>query len=164
MLADVTPDLFILDIDMPETDGWTLARRLRQDGFRTTPVIMISGHAEDANAPNEKMSLCDSFLAKPYSLDDLVVRIADLLRLDLKFGGGPDEGSDVSISLSPENAQILKDLADIGHIRALKEELERFREDQVCAEELIDLLLSETANCNFGAIKRLLETGERGAA
>jgi len=90
-LTDVTPDLFILDIDMPERDGWDVARELRaQPAHRLTPIIMISGRANEARMGPEHMILCDAFIAKPYTLGDLLMRISELLRLELTAKAPPD--------------------------------------------------------------------------
>ncbi|SNR83459.1 hybrid sensor histidine kinase/response regulator [Puniceibacterium sediminis] len=83
MIEDIAPDLFILDIDLPGHDGWHLAQMLRDGAHRSTPIAMISGHAMDAEKPAPELKLCDAFLAKPYNLDDLLVRIGELLRLEM---------------------------------------------------------------------------------
>jgi len=83
LLGDFVPDLFILDIDMPGQDGWSLAQHLRHEKLVGVPIIMISGHAKDAEEPTEKLALYDAFISKPYNLDDLVMRAAELLKLEL---------------------------------------------------------------------------------
>ncbi len=124
MLADISPDVFILDIDLPGTDGWTLAERLRSGKFRTTPIIIISGHAAEVPKSDRNSALCDAFLSKPYNLDDLVSRIADLLKLDFDVQTtAPNEATALpakSINrLSADWIERLIPLADIGHARGL---------------------------------------------
>jgi len=87
MLTDIAPDLFVLDIDMPGQDGWSLAKHLRSGDLVSVPIIIVSGHANDAAAPQPKLALYDAFVAKPYNVDDLIVRIADLLKIDRAIGG-----------------------------------------------------------------------------
>ena len=76
------PDLVILDLHMPQPDGFEILRRLR--GIRQSlgflPVIVItadSGHV----ARNSALILgADEFLIKPVDRDDLVLRVRNLLR------------------------------------------------------------------------------------
>ena len=113
-----------LDIDLPGTDGWTLAARLRSGEFRTTPIIIISGHAAEVPKSDRNSALCDAFLSKPYNLDDLISRIADLLKLDYEVQTAvPAEATALpakSINrLSTEWIDRMIPLADIGHARGL---------------------------------------------
>jgi len=68
MLDDATPDIFLLDIDMPEGDGWSFARSLREGPHPNTPIIMISGHAHEEGLHRSELGLHDAFFAKPYNL------------------------------------------------------------------------------------------------
>lgn len=80
ILTDVEPELIILDIMMPGTDGLTLVRRLRSTTrFANTPIIISSAKylQEDKTAAIE--SGADAFLGKPFSSDDLRQAILSLI-------------------------------------------------------------------------------------
>lgn len=119
MIEDITPDLFILDVDLPGLDGWSLAERLRAQDHRSTPIAMISGHAMDAGKPSPELKLCDAFLAKPYNLDDLLLRIGELLRLDLIMDAAPHPVPQRHSTLSDTDRAELIALARDGMSRAL---------------------------------------------
>ncbi|WP_081880391.1 hybrid sensor histidine kinase/response regulator [Paenirhodobacter enshiensis] len=89
--GDLAPDLFLIDIDMPGMNGWHLIRWLRTNGHRATPVVVLSGHAMEADPGPGEIALHDAFIAKPCILDDLLARIDDLLRLDRRSAGGLTE-------------------------------------------------------------------------
>lgn len=129
MLEDITPDLFVLDIDLPGLDGYSLAERLRQGAHRTSPIIMISGHAMDSRGPNSQVPLCDAFLAKPYNLDDLLMRIAEILRLELSYKEAPDVKTRPHVELTDAERRELIDLARNGMARALTERISEVAEN-----------------------------------
>lgn len=81
LLEQTTPDLLILDIIMPELDGITICRRLRQDSrFISLPVLFLTakGGTEDIVAGLDAGA--DDYVIKPFELAELRARIAALLR------------------------------------------------------------------------------------
>jgi two-component system OmpR family response regulator len=74
-----TPDLVVLDVNMPEMDGFEVCRRLRRDGNRI-PVIFLTARdgIDDKRAGFRRGG--DDYLTKPFSLEELGLRIEALLR------------------------------------------------------------------------------------
>lgn len=70
--AGGTPDLVLLDIWMPDTDGVTLLKEWQRDGLLTMPVIMMSGHATIDTAVEATRIGALNFLEKPISLQKLL--------------------------------------------------------------------------------------------
>jgi DNA-binding NtrC family response regulator len=66
------PDLVLLDIWMPDTDGVTLLKEWQRDGLLTMPVIMMSGHATIDTAVEATSIGALNFLEKPISLQKLL--------------------------------------------------------------------------------------------
>ncbi len=77
--GEVDPDLIVLDVMLPDLDGFEVCRRLRTDGART-PVVFLT--AKDATEDKVRgLTLGgDDYLVKPFSLDELVARINAVLR------------------------------------------------------------------------------------
>jgi two-component system OmpR family response regulator len=77
--AAVRPDLIVLDVMLPDLDGFEVCNRLRTDGSRT-PVLFLT--ARDATEDKVRgLTLGgDDYLVKPFSLDELVARIHAVLR------------------------------------------------------------------------------------
>jgi two-component system OmpR family response regulator len=75
----VRPDLIVLDVMLPDLDGFEVCRRLRSDGTKT-PVLFLT--AKDATEDKVRgLTLGgDDYLVKPFSLEELVARINAVLR------------------------------------------------------------------------------------
>jgi two-component system, OmpR family, response regulator len=75
----VEPDLIVLDVMLPDLDGFDVCKRLRQTGDRT-PVLFLT--ARDATEDKVRgLTLGgDDYLVKPFSLEELVARITAVLR------------------------------------------------------------------------------------
>ncbi len=70
--AQARPDLVLLDIWMPDTDGVTLLKEWQRDGLLTMPVIMMSGHATIDTAVEATRIGALNFLEKPIALQKLL--------------------------------------------------------------------------------------------
>ena len=66
------PDLVLLDIWMPDTDGVTLLKEWQRDGLLTMPVIMMSGHATIDTAVEATRIGAMNFLEKPIAMQKLL--------------------------------------------------------------------------------------------
>lgn len=74
------PDLFILDLMMPEPDGFKLTRMLRTDPeFRRTPIIIITALNDLDSKLVALGSGANDYLTKPFHIEDLKARIDALL-------------------------------------------------------------------------------------
>jgi len=75
---DQKPDLIVLDLMMPEMDGWEFLRLHRQE--RNTPVIMLTARVDDVDKVAGLEMGADDYLAKPFSPRELVARVRAVLR------------------------------------------------------------------------------------
>jgi DNA-binding response OmpR family regulator len=74
------PDLFILDIDMPEMDGFALAKKIRATTeHRKTPLIFLTGVATREHITNATIVGSDDFLVKPVSHEYLLTKVGMFL-------------------------------------------------------------------------------------
>jgi two-component system, OmpR family, phosphate regulon response regulator OmpR len=72
-------DLIVLDVMMPQEDGLTVLKKLRDSGD-ATPVLMLTAQAEVDDRVNGLTLGADDYLAKPFSPPELVARIQAILR------------------------------------------------------------------------------------
>ncbi|MDZ4720176.1 MAG: response regulator transcription factor [Roseiflexaceae bacterium] len=72
------PDLVILDVMMPDMDGWETCRKLRE--FSSIPVLMLTARAQSSDIVTGLDSGADDYLLKPFNMDELMARIRALLR------------------------------------------------------------------------------------
>lgn len=77
--ARETPELVLLDIWMPDTDGVTLLKEWQRDGLLTMPVIMMSGHATIDTAVEATRIGALNFLEKPIALQKLLKSVQQAL-------------------------------------------------------------------------------------
>lgn len=73
------PDLVILDIMMPQLDGWEVCRRLREAGS-SFPILMLTARDEVGDRVKGLDLGADDYLIKPFSLEELLARVRALLR------------------------------------------------------------------------------------
>lgn len=79
MLAEKRPDVVVLDIMMPEMDGWEVCRRIREGGS-DVPILMLTAK-DDVQDRVRGLDLgADDYLIKPFALEELFARIRALLR------------------------------------------------------------------------------------
>ena len=72
-------DVIILDIMLPEMDGYEVCRALRKDGNKT-PILMLTARDAERDIVEGLNTGADDYLAKPFSFDVLLARIRALLR------------------------------------------------------------------------------------
>lgn len=80
-LRDTLPDLIVLDVSMPEMDGFEALRHIRE--VSTVPVIMLTVRQSEADKIRGLDLGADDYLAKPFSPPELLSRIRALLRRSL---------------------------------------------------------------------------------
>lgn len=78
LLSDMSVDCIILDIDMPQISGFDLCRRIRS--LCATPIIFLSGFSDVKNRISSFQAGGDDFLAKPYDILELELRIQARIR------------------------------------------------------------------------------------
>jgi CheY-like chemotaxis protein len=76
----VIPDVVVMDIQLPETDGWDLTAELRRDQrTRDIPVVIVSARVQAGDRERSIRAGCDAFLGKPCDPHDLVDAINRLI-------------------------------------------------------------------------------------
>jgi signal transduction histidine kinase len=76
------PDLIVLDVMMPDIDGFEVCRRLKQDeATRHIPILMVTALMEKEHRVKAMEVGADDFLSKPVDRTELLVRVKSLLRI-----------------------------------------------------------------------------------
>jgi two-component system OmpR family response regulator len=82
-------DLVVLDVMLPDTDGFEIVRRLRREGCHV-PVIFLTAKDTQADKVNGLTLGGDDYMTKPFGLEELAARIRTVLRRTRPAaGGGP---------------------------------------------------------------------------
>lgn len=80
-LAEMPPDLVILDWMLPGVSGLEICRRLRaREATRTLPVIMLTARGEEGERVRGLSVGADDYVVKPFSVPELMARVRSLLR------------------------------------------------------------------------------------
>ena len=123
-----TFDLIVLDVNMPVMDGVAMCAALRREG-RQTPVLFLTVKGDPADRIRGLEAGGDDYLAKPFHLRELLLRIAAILRRSAWYGRAADKlafnGNEVNFrtyqarawdgathALTHKEAMILKALAE----------------------------------------------------
>lgn len=87
--ADPTPDLVILDVMLPEMNGFEVARRARAAG-NYVPILIVTAKDDARDRIRGIEEGADDYLTKPFTLDELLARVRALLRRRRWDGVAPD--------------------------------------------------------------------------
>ncbi|WFR62165.1 response regulator transcription factor [Paenibacillus amylolyticus] len=88
-LMDKEPDIVVLDVMMPQIDGFEVCRRLREAGSKV-PVLMLTAKDEVQSRVTGLDTGADDYLVKPFALEELLARVRALLRRKSDSAGTPD--------------------------------------------------------------------------
>ena len=82
-LYEQRPDLVVLDVNMPDLDGWGTLERIRE--LSDVPVIMLSARSEELEKVRALRAGADDYVTKPFGRQELLARVETVLR---RAGGG----------------------------------------------------------------------------
>src|SRR6266446_1803562 len=102
-IAQQTPDLIVLDLNMPEEDGLSIIRDLKQ---RTgVPIIMLTATASAIDRVVGLELGADDYLAKPCELRELLARVRSVLRRSVQ-----------PVSLPPAHPSVIRTVRGAGYL------------------------------------------------
>jgi DNA-binding response OmpR family regulator len=81
------PDCVLLDVRLPDLDGFEICRRLRAKG--DVPIIMVTGRTDTVDVVAGLEAGADDYIAKPYEPKELAARVRAMLRRARGFGQNP---------------------------------------------------------------------------
>jgi len=103
--------LAILDVMMPRLDGFNLLRKIRE--FSTVPVIFLTARADDMDKVLGLGLGADDYLAKPFSMSELLARVAAQLRRNSEYISPGKKGRHIleygSVRLDTDSAYVTRD-------------------------------------------------------
>ena len=82
LATDLRPDVILLDINLPDIDGYEVARRLRSGQVKHllyVPIVAITANALKGDAEKALEAGCDVYIAKPINIRELWARLESLL-------------------------------------------------------------------------------------
>lgn len=98
-------DLILLDLMLPEKDGFTVLKELREQGITTPILIMTAKESLDDKGHGFELG-ADDYLTKPFYLKELKMRIEALLKRSGKFDQNTFSFGDVCVNLSTNSTYV----------------------------------------------------------
>lgn len=92
------PDLLVLDLMLPDRDGWAITRILRSDNnLASMPIIMLTARVEDTDKIVGLELGADDYITKPFNAREVVARVRALLRRSQFSQDGPIQEANVLV-------------------------------------------------------------------
>lgn len=135
------PDLILLDVLMPEIDGYAVCRRMRQEAaLQSTPIVMVTA----LDAMDERVkgldSGADDFLSKPVDSAELFARVRSLLRVKALYDEVSRQRHELALWSATLESRVAEKVAEIARLDRLK----RFFSPRLAAR-----LIQEGAQATF---------------
>ena len=81
LLEKITPDLILMDINMPEMDGYTLTTKIRSmPGLGRVPILALTANVMRGDKEKTLEAGCDGYIQKPLDIDQLTREIEKFLK------------------------------------------------------------------------------------
>ncbi len=97
--SDPSPNLIILDWNLPDFTGVDICQRIRSSGIKT-PILMLTGHDDVTDRVKALDAGVDDYLTKPFSIEELMARLRAMQRRAEQFSGSS------GIEQQPETMQV----------------------------------------------------------
>ncbi len=125
LVEELKPNLVLLDIAMPDLDGWQVAQRIRAGARERPAILVLSANALDPSRLAGAERLHDDAMLKPIDLRQLLKKIHALLDIEWVYEEGKPAPALPSASDAPPAADIdeLIGLGEIGHVRKIHDKL-----------------------------------------
>lgn len=92
LAVSLAPDVIILDLGLPDMDGVAIIKKVRT--WTSNPIIVVSARSEDKDKIDALDAGADDYLTKPFSVDELLVRIRVALR-KMNYDNSPEKDESV---------------------------------------------------------------------
>jgi CheY-like chemotaxis protein len=157
------PHLIFMDLGMPGIDGWETIRRLRRQGLDDARIAVLSANAFDRNLDNDVGITPDSFLVKPFKLNELLDWLGRALELEWITAAGPAAAAPVAPAMPPPlvppaaaELAALDELIDLGYLRGILNKLGEIEHLDAAHGEFVRVLRDLARQFQFDAMKEIL--------
>jgi len=172
LIDDSTPDLFLMDVSMPEVNGFELAKMLRERGVKG-PILMLSANAKLPDEPIRDIHTYNDYLVKPISNQSLLDKLAEHLNLIWLNQASEEQNQytedqaelsnlDELLLSIPDHSLIreLKAYAEMGYRKGVVQTLEQVLEAEIIHPDLYKHLNTLSQSFNFEQLAVCLEVDD----
>ncbi|WP_277979552.1 hybrid sensor histidine kinase/response regulator [Sphingomonas phyllosphaerae] len=167
LAAEVTPDIVLLDIQMPGLNGWQVAERLRAVHGAALRIVMVSADAHAFRAGGDGRSSHDAFVTKPVELDTLVALIGTQLGLRWEEAEPVAPAASLAVpetGLPPDAAPLLarvRELVEVGHVRGVERAIDDLASAIPAAGALAAVLRRQLGDFDLRALLGTIDDATR---
>lgn len=162
-LANTAVDLMLLDVRMPEIDGWEMAEEVRKLNY-VMPILMVSANARDVEANAQAKQFHNGYIAKPINIDALLGKIAQFLHIEWQYENIKNttvlteetKTLESTSTVTTEHYQTLIAISEIGYLSGFKEQMARIDDEFNMSSNVKSQLNEYIAQCNFPKIIQYL--------
>ena len=164
-----TPELILMDLVMPEMDGFTATTTIRANAAADylPSIIAISASVFDVTKEQCQAAGCDDYIAKPVNVDQLLAAIAEHMALDWVYkedalaasddDGEAEESSRQPVVVSPDMLAAIRDAAQIGDIDAIDALADELLDAGEQNQEFAETIREMAQQFRLDEIERLVE-------
>lgn len=159
------PDLFLLDMSMPDMSGLELAQQLREQSIQS-PIFMISADAQEHHRTHKSQDPHDAYFVKPINNNHVIEKIGQFLNLEWVLSDTKEEKTaSHAANIAPEHIQLkdhelLRELhayAQIGYKKGVTQVLEEIRSASIIDTRAFDYFQQLADNLRFEQLSNFLE-------
>jgi DNA-binding response OmpR family regulator len=109
IFEELHPDICVLDIMLPNKDGYSIAKEIRQV-HASVPIIFVTAKTQTEDLVKGFEVGGNDYLRKPFSMEELIVRVNNLLQLTQKLSASPKESIAIGkFEFAPQRYELRKD-------------------------------------------------------
>jgi signal transduction histidine kinase/FixJ family two-component response regulator/purine-cytosine permease-like protein len=156
LLQEQSVDLLLMDVQMPEMNGWQMVKRMRELHYMM-PVLMVSANARDAEYNLQAEGYHNGYIAKPINLDDLLGKIAQSLNLQWQYESNEKQTATMPAAerkptATSEQYNELISLAEIGYLSGFKDKFSEIESTYSYPGDSASQIMKYVEVCNFPKI------------
>jgi signal transduction histidine kinase/DNA-binding NarL/FixJ family response regulator len=161
MFDEAPADLYLLDLSMPDMNGWELAKQLRAKGCKQA-IIIASANANESDQSELHSDTVNDYIIKPIKIDTLIDKLGQWLTLEWQYEPTIQkilpELTEITPIFSPDR-QIINELialAEIGHLTELKRKLKEIEQNGYADKHFISQMQTWLREIRLDKILRSL--------
>lgn len=171
LVYEEMPDLIVLDLMLPQMDGWEICRRVKSDGStRHIPILMLTARSSAEDVVQGLDLGADDYMRKPFPLDELLARVRVLLRRSLGMSEMKKviEDGDFKLDTAEKEVWLRGSMIDLSPTEySILEALARRMGHTVSREELLRKIWglgscdTRTVDVHMSRLRKKLDDGKK---
>lgn len=155
-------DIILLDLNMPDVNGWQAAKQMRSSGF-TQPIVIVSANVRDLEVSDTAVGHHNDYLVKPFSITSLLESVGLWLNLNWIYQSEGPTAPDTTTEPSTKpkaginQYKTLKMLAEVGYLSGFTSKLEKINEEYELPKNGFDAMMGYARECQFQKILQTLD-------